>query len=138
MLFSSRKITLPQDLFQKLIGDPAQCRLVGLLTSETIARWLGAMLAEGIGLLEEAHVETVLQYTEDHDHYQLVARRRSVVDVIEMFEDYTRRGKSLDAVIITQTGSREEMPLGILTIFDVPQLYAIVGLKVATEPMREP
>src|SRR6266566_3102742 len=27
MLLSSCKIALPQDLFQKLIGDPAQCRL---------------------------------------------------------------------------------------------------------------
>jgi predicted transcriptional regulator len=114
----------------------AEGRLIGLLTSETIARWLGAMLAEGIGLLEEARAETVLQYTEDHDHYQLVSRQRPVVDVIEMFEEYTKRGKSLDAVIITQTGSREETPLGILTIFDLPQLYALVGLKVSTEPVR--
>ena len=27
MLLSSCKIALPQDLFQKLIGDPAQCRV---------------------------------------------------------------------------------------------------------------
>src|SRR5438128_6158600 len=27
MLLSSCKIALPQDLFQKLIGDPAQCRI---------------------------------------------------------------------------------------------------------------
>jgi hypothetical protein len=44
-------------------------RLVGLLTAETVARWLTSKLAHGEGILEEETVEEILPHGEDiHQH----------------------------------------------------------------------
>ena len=104
-------------------------RFLGLLTAETITRWLGANLSNGIGLVEEVSVGEVLGFTEDPDHWKLVSRRRPVLEVLEMFEASATSGKSLDAVIMTKTGDRTEAPVGILTAFDIPELYSALGSR---------
>jgi hypothetical protein len=42
---------------------------------------------------------------------------------MECFTDIHRRGKRLDAIIITQAKSKKSSPLGIITVFDTPKLY---------------
>lgn len=95
-----------------------------LLSAETVARWLAASLQSGIGLVEEAPVRDVLTYSEDPDNYQIVARKSTVFDALQLFEAYSGRGKSLDAILITNAGRREERPIGIVTIYDIPRLMA--------------
>jgi hypothetical protein len=46
MLLSSCKIALPQDLFQKLIGDPAQCRFIRSSASKEFYRRFSALFSE--------------------------------------------------------------------------------------------
>ncbi len=100
---------------------------VALLTAETITRWLAAKLAGGIGLLEEAPVEDVLPHTEDPNNYVLLARDATVYDALGKFQEFSERGASLDAILLTQSGRREERPLGILTVFDIPRLLSLIA-----------
>jgi CBS domain-containing protein len=99
---------------------------VALLTAETVARWLAACLEGGIGLVEEAPVRDVLAHTEDADNHRLVPRDATVFDALQLFDAYNERGKSLDAVLITHAGRREEKLLGIVTIYDIPRLLAAI------------
>ena len=103
-------------------------RFVGLLTAETIARWLGTKFASGIGLVEEASVRDVLKFTEDAENHLFRARHASVFDALDAFDEFTHRGKSLDAILITQAGKPHEKPLGIVTVFDVPRLLSAVDV----------
>jgi predicted transcriptional regulator len=58
----------------------------GLLTAETVTRWLAAMLASGVGLVEEAPVSQVLSHTEDPEHHcQFVARTATAFDALAEF-----------------------------------------------------
>ena len=102
---------------------------VGLLTSETIARWLGDQLASGVGLLEEVGVREVLRYTEDPEHYKFRSRTATVFDALADFDEFARRGKFLDAVLITNSGQKNEKLLGIVTIFDMPKLHDAVDVR---------
>jgi CBS domain-containing protein len=104
----------------------------GLLTAETIARWLAAQLSDGIGLLEEAPVRDVLRFTEDEENHIFQAHNATIFDALEAFDDFTHRGKSLDALLITQSGKRDEQPLGIVTVFDVPRLFAAADPRKGT------
>lgn len=97
-------------------------RLTALLTAETIARWLGANLRTGIGLVEEEPVAALLRFTEDPDNFQLVPRTTTVFDVLALFDDYAHRGKYLDAILISQNGKATEALLSILTTFDIPRI----------------
>lgn len=97
-------------------------RFEGLLTAESIARWLATRLEGGVGLVEEEPVRVVLGYAEFDDNYRLVPRSVTVFDAIDVFTALALQGRPLDAVIVTQHGKREERPLTIATPYDMPLL----------------
>jgi predicted transcriptional regulator len=102
-------------------------KLVGLLTGETIARWLAVRLAGGVGILEEEPVGKVLEHQEAAG-YVLVGRAATVFDGLKAFDQSLRSGTALQAVIVTANGQATESPLGIVTPSDIP------GLVRAAEP----
>jgi predicted transcriptional regulator len=97
-------------------------QLVGLLTSETVARWLASRLAGGVGLLEEEPVAKVLGHQEGGREHQVLSHAATVFDVLEAFEECYRSGRVLDALLLTPAGSKAELPTGIITVADVPEL----------------
>ncbi|MGP0063545.1 MAG: CBS domain-containing protein [Isosphaeraceae bacterium] len=101
-------------------------RLVGLLTAETVARWLASRLAGGMGLLEEEIVEIVMQHEEGTHAYVVMDRHATVEDALTAFDDHLHSGKSLDAIILTHSGRETERPLGIVTVSDMPRLLGTV------------
>ena len=101
-------------------------RLVGLLTAETVARWLASRLAGGLGLLEEESVEVVMRHEEGTHTYVVMDRDATVEDAFTAFDDHLRSGKSLDAIILTHSGGETERPLGIVTVSDMPRLLGAV------------
>lgn len=92
----------------------------GLLTAETIARWLAGTLEDGFAL--EAPVSDVVQHQEDPDNYTFFGRTATVADGLAAFDTFLRRGKRLEAVLVTHSGHKTESPLAIVTIHDVPKL----------------
>lgn len=101
----------------------ANGELHGLLTAETIARWLADQLTD-IDLVQEATVEVVLEYTEEQDNHALLGRSASVFEALDAFDRYSSAGRTLDAILISQNGTRTERLLGIITIYDMPRLIA--------------
>lgn len=102
------------------IHDGQKC--LGLLTAETIARWLANHLGDGAGLVEEQPVADVMKHQEDHDNHTFLARTATVADGLYAFNEFLRRGKRLEAILITQNGRPSESLLGIVTINDIPKL----------------
>ena len=101
-------------------------RLVGLLTAETVARWLASRLAGGLGLLEEEAVEIVMRHEEGTHAYVVMDRDATVEDALAAFDEHLHSGRSLDAIILTHSGRETERPLGIVTISDMPRLLGAV------------
>jgi predicted transcriptional regulator len=97
-------------------------RLVGLLSAETVARWLASRLADGVGLLEEEAVEVVMGHEEGTHAYAVMGREATVEDALAAFDDHLHSGRSLDAIILTHNGKKTERPLGIVTVSDMPKL----------------
>ena len=94
--------------------------LVAVLTAATVTRWLGAALENGVGLIEEEPVGEVLKH-EDPNNYVLVPRTTTVFDALEAFDTYLHSGKSLAAIVVSQTGKQTERPLDIPTASDIPR-----------------
>lgn len=93
----------------------------GLLTGETIARWLASRLERDQILMSEK-VSAVMEHTEDPDNYVILARHDTVYDAKAKFDDYQARGKSLDAIVVSNSRKATDRPLGIITVFDYPAL----------------
>jgi predicted transcriptional regulator len=95
----------------------------GLLTAETIARWLATFfLGDGNGIVDEQTVAQIMQHQEDSVNAEFVARTATVANALAAFDDFLHRGKRLEAILITNTGDPTEMLLGIVTIHDIPKL----------------
>lgn len=114
-----------------------------LLTAETIARWLGDKLADGEELVEEVSIGDVLAYTEDREHFVFLPRSATVFDALSSFDDFALRGKSLDAILITNSGKASERLLGIVTTYDIPRLHAAADVRstqksAGRSPTRRP
>lgn len=100
---------------------------VGLLTTDAITWWMGAQLEFHDGLLEDRPVSEVLPYRDASSTEAFVCRTTEIAAIIERFESTMRAGKKLEAVIVTQNGQRNESPLQIVTVYDLPQLYRMVS-----------
>jgi CBS domain-containing protein len=103
--------------------------VVGLLTSETIARWLASEVENDVISLFDTTVEAVLRHTEDHDHYRYLASQAPIDDALTLFEDFATRGKTLNAILITPNGRPGPVIDGILTIHDLPDILQDLGVS---------
>jgi predicted transcriptional regulator len=96
---------------------------LGLLTTETIARWLATFLTgDGKGMVHEQTVAEVMTHEEDREHVAFLRRTATVTQGLATFDHFQSRGKRLDAILITNQGVPTEPLLGIVTIYDIPRL----------------
>ncbi len=102
-------------------------KFIGLLTSNTIARWLASQVEDEILSLKENQISEVLKHTEDPDNYAFLRRNADVFQAMEQFDLFENRGKRLEAVLITQNGEATESFLGVITLYDVPRLLDQMG-----------
>lgn len=65
-------------------------RFVGLLTTNTIVRWLGARIAAGEFDLATTHIGAVLEHTEEVDIYCFLKKNATLFEVLEKFQDYEK------------------------------------------------
>jgi len=107
-------------------------RFHALITTNTIARWLGASSHQTMESLREAKVCEVLQFSEDSDNYRFISKHASVYDVIEAFRGYEKVGRSLDAILVTEHGEPCEEIIGIITMADLPRAYESISLGQPT------
>lgn len=96
---------------------------VGLLTADTISRWLASVFpGDGEGIVEEQTVREVMSHQDDTQNHVFVARNLTVAEALRKFSTYQQRGRRLEAVLMTQNGKPDESLLGIITIYDIPRL----------------
>lgn len=102
--------------FPVYIGD--KCR--GLLTENGITRWLAANLASGTSTmdLERATVGAALRKEEAPRNYRFVRPDKPVDHVRAMFV----KEANLEAVLISETGTKAERPIGIVTRWEIAGL----------------
>lgn len=94
-----------------------------LLNANTITRWLGACVETDIFSLKETPIQEVLRYSENQDNYCFLGKKDDLFSALKKFQYYEQKGKYLEAIMITQNGSKSELPIGIITIWDLPNIY---------------
>ncbi len=62
-------------------------------------------------------------------NFAFLGRKDTVYEALARFDDFTQRGKSLDAILLTESGNRHERPTGIITIYDMPNLIDAVAVR---------
>ncbi|MBI4298025.1 MAG: CBS domain-containing protein [Chloroflexi bacterium] len=99
-----------------------------LLTTNAIVHWLANCHAGGVHL--DVPVEKVLPFAEDTDNCVFMSRNKTPFDVVSIVRSYEKKGKKLGAILITQDGRKDEQLLGIITMWDLPEVYEKLGLTM--------
>ena len=74
--------------------------LMGLLTSETVARWHTAQLADGQGILEERPVEEFTRHEEGTHSDVVMGRSATIDDALSLLNLPMHTGKTLAAIFM--------------------------------------
>jgi predicted transcriptional regulator len=111
-----------EDFSQMPVVDDGE--VIAVLTSNTIARWVGAELHQGgEGLLvTDASVENALPYTERNDNYTFLHRSANLYEAHAHFQIEDNPRELPDAVLITHDGKASQSLLGIITPYDLADL----------------
>ncbi len=109
-------------------------KVIALLTAETVVRWLATQVHNKMVNPWETAISAVIPHAEHEDHYCFVSRRTTLLEALLKFEDFAARGRSLDAILISENGRPDQKLLGILTIFDLPAILDSLGLKRIPRP----
>ena len=98
-------------------------RFVGLLTMETVARFLAEHLDETIRDLRLTPVRDVLKCAECQDSHIFIPAKTRLTEVLAKFEKSDRKGKRIQAMLITRDGGPDEKLIGIITVWDIPRIH---------------
>ncbi len=99
-------------------------KFIGVFSESTIFYWL----ADNI---ENIKVDFSCQpiknisrkYLNDpNDLYKFVAPNNTIFDVYKEFQNAISKRKRLGAIFITSSGHRDELPIGIITAWDLPEI----------------
>jgi hypothetical protein len=71
-----------------------------------------------------APVSQVLANYSQNEVVLFLGKDRDAQDALSAYSDLIQKGNNLMAVIVTETGSPSEPPLGFLTVSDMPKVMA--------------
>lgn len=104
-------------------------RVVSLLTTNAVSRWLAISIDESGEIYEDAAqvtAERLLAYAEEADAPKYVKPTCPAYRVCDMLSNEN----SIPAILVTPTGDRNSDLMGIVTISDVPAILKKLDVKV--------
>ena len=92
-------------------------KFAGLVTMEEIAGWA---LKQGSS---EEPVKNLIQ-EDDEEHVIFIDKKESIMDAVLVFDEAMSKSSRSPVLIVTETGSPEESPMGILSSHDLSRILA--------------
>jgi CBS domain-containing protein len=123
-------VMLEHDFSQLPICDDSG--FVSLLTANDIARWLGMCVPHHMVDLEKTLVSEVMDCNCAPDmpnagmDYTFFSRNDTIFAALEQFQVCEQCGQRLEAILITEHGRPDEALIGIITIWDLPEIYEML------------
>jgi CBS domain-containing protein len=96
---------------------------VGILTTNTIARWLAQQIVDG-GVHRDAAISEVMEFREPSDCALLVDRTLTAADAIHQLSYGSPDGGPANALILTENKSPSDRPIRVIAVYDVSLLSA--------------
>ncbi|WP_100402684.1 CBS domain-containing protein [Bacillus sp. FJAT-42315] len=90
----------------------------GLLTGKDILKWMAHQQIDGSTNLFEVTVQDLLP-EQSTSTLAFIKKEANVFDVEYLFEGYQQSNKKLEAILITPNGTSEELPIAMITSWDL-------------------
>ncbi|TDP88690.1 CBS domain protein [Halanaerobium saccharolyticum] len=100
-------------------------KYIELLTTNTIIRWMGDLKSAQSAklIIEDVQIKEVLNYAEEDEVCEFISKNSKLDTLIDKHESIIKAGNKIDAFLITENGSREEVLQGIITDWEIPEIY---------------
>ncbi|SHN18029.1 CBS domain-containing protein [Gracilibacillus kekensis] len=96
-------------------------RFVGLLTDGDIAHWFAENMDSGKKISSDQAIGDFFKM-ENNVHTVITRKETSVIEIESMFKKYIENNQKLEAIIITETGNSKELPIGLISSWDLVRL----------------
>ncbi|WP_100331242.1 CBS domain-containing protein [Bacillus xiapuensis] len=93
----------------------------GLLAGKDLLTWMANQLAEDRIDLSGMTVKNVLPHAPQRE-IAFLKKEANIFDAEYVFEDFQNRNKKLEAILITPNGTPKELPIGIITSWDLTKI----------------
>lgn len=95
-------------------------KVIEIINTNTIARWLGRNIVENEIIVENPTIEELLIDIEFKKNYKFISRNEDIHTAFSIFMSNIEQKKcNLDAIFITDSGKEDEKLLGLITIADI-------------------
>ncbi len=102
------------------IYEDKQC--LGLLTEGAILQWIARHLLSSKQTLQDISIQDIF-HTERISDVVFCSTSSTIFDVQSLFQSYVeKKQQKLEAIVLTETGSNQELPKGIISSWDLVQL----------------
>jgi predicted transcriptional regulator len=100
-------------------------KYIELLTTNTIIRWMGDLKSDQGGklIVEDAQIKEVLKYAEADEVCEFISKDSKLDILIDKHESIIKAGNKIDAFLITENGHQDEVLQGIITDWEIPEIY---------------
>lgn len=95
---------------------------VGLLTTNTVARWVAVQMTRNDGLAEDTSIEEALTFGEGPENVRHLRKQTSAPEAVRLFVGAAERGEPLAALILTESGKKTQTPVAMVVPADLPRL----------------
>lgn len=109
--------------YSKLPTYDRNHRFVGMLTTDAITYFLAQHIGEVKQCIPDVSVSSVVKSDDKAREVAFMNINTSLLTIVSEFERTFSLGKKLQAVILTQDGAKDQKPLGIVTLADLPTIY---------------
>jgi predicted transcriptional regulator len=116
-------LRMMKDHLSKIPTYDRQHTFIGLLTTDAITYYLASHISDVQQSFPKVTVNQVVLSDDKSREVCFMNPDTSLMDIIAEFEQNLALGKKLNAVILTQDGTRDQKPLGIVTMSDLPLIY---------------
>ncbi|WP_058307683.1 CBS domain-containing protein [Gracilibacillus massiliensis] len=93
-------------------------RFIGLLTDGDIANWLAENIDSSLNISSNATIGDIFKI-EKKAHTVVTGKDTSVMEIESIFKKCIEENQKLEAIILTETGNAAELPVGLISSWDL-------------------
>jgi len=99
-------------------------KFYGTLSESTLLSWLLDNIKEGRAQFYKRLIKDIKReyLFNENDIVDFISGTTSIFEVQAMFEEAIEKGRRLGALVITKSGKKDELPIGIITAWDLPRI----------------
>lgn len=104
-------------------------KCIGLITDGGMLKWFAEQSSNVLSTdIQHAQIQEVLAF-EKESNVAFISKQATIFDAQSVFQQYMEKQQKLEAIVITETGTNNSLPIGVISSWD------LIKLKLRSFPL---